>query len=152
MKTMLKKILLVDDDADDCFFFGEQLKEIEPSLKLVCLNETKHLLLHASELNPDLIFLDIDMPGMDGFDCLVDLKKHPELKQIPVVMYSSSFLPKDMAKAYRLGASLYVSKPAGLAPIKATIKGIIELDWSQPEKITADHFNRDRYTSFRLPK
>lgn len=150
IKTSLKKILLIDDDTDDCFFFQDQLKEIEPAMKLVCINETKHLLLHALEMQPDLIFLDIDMPGQDGFESLAELKGHPDLKNIPVVMYSSSYLPKDVEKAYRRGASLYVSKPAGLAPIKATLKGILSLDWKHPERITAGHFLNDSYREFRV--
>jgi PleD family two-component response regulator len=152
INTTIRKILLVDDDHDDCFFFEEQLKAIDPSLKLVCINEAKHLFLHAKELKPDLIFLDIDMPSLNGFRCLSQLRENEDLKSIPVVMYSSSFQPKDIEKAYLYGANLYVTKPSSLADIEATLKGILELDWSQPLKVTADYFPEGKYKRFKASK
>jgi len=149
-QTSLQKILLVDDDIDDCGFFEEQLKEIAPAVKLLCINETTHLLLHVSELKPDLIFLDVDMPRKNGFDCLTELKKDPALSPIPIVIYSSSFLPRDIERAYRQGASLYVTKPAGLDDIKATVKAIIELNWLQPDKIRDAYFINQKFTPFKL--
>ena len=152
IKSIIKKVLLVDDDHDDCFFFEEQLQELDPSIKLVCINEARHLFLHAKELQPDLIFLDIDMPNLNGFNCLTHLKEQEELKRIPIVMYSSSFQPKDIEKAYLYGANLYVTKPAGLAAIKATLRGILELDWEEPTKVTADYFPQGKYRRFHISK
>lgn len=150
IKTIIKNVLLVDDDKDDCSFFSEEFVKIDASIKITCINKARHLFLHAAELKPDIIFLDIDMPDLNGFQCLTELKKDRELGKIPVVMYSSSFHPKDIEKAYLYGAHLYLTKPSSLVEIRASIIGILELDWSSPEKITAAYFPNGKYKRFHV--
>jgi CheY-like chemotaxis protein len=85
--------------------------------------------LHAAERLPDLILLDINMPGLSGFDVLKKLKDDRRLARIPVVMLTSSELSSDVAKAYELGASGYISKPSYMHDIRA-ILGNTLLYWS----------------------
>lgn len=64
--------------------------------------------------SPDVIFLDINMPRLDGFEVLLQLKADPELRSIPVIMVTSTDSQKEINRAYQLGASSYVVKPVGV--------------------------------------
>lgn len=106
-------ILNVDDDREDREFFCEALLEIDRNA--ICLTAgsgTEALSLLQSHLpRPDYIFLDINMPMMDGKTCLRELKKIPELKDIPVIMYSTSTDTKEIKECYKLGAEDFLIKP-----------------------------------------
>lgn len=105
---MIRDILLVDDDLDDVDLFREALNEVD---SLVNFHSAKNglealELLHSTQIiTPDLIFLDINMPAMNGWRCLAELKNTPLLKQIPVVMYSTSATKMDEQRASGLGAN-----------------------------------------------
>jgi CheY-like chemotaxis protein len=67
--------------------------------------------LNEATTPPDYIFLDINMPVMDGKECLVEIRKNPRLKEIPVIIYSTASEPREIATLYFLGASSYITKP-----------------------------------------
>lgn len=106
-------ILNVDDDQEDREFFCMALREIDHSA--ICLTagsgiEALAILRNQTPL-PDYIFLDINMPMMDGKQCLKELKSIPELKDLPVIMYSTSTDTKEIKECYRLGAEDFLIKP-----------------------------------------
>ena len=106
-------VLNVDDDSEDRDFFCEALREIDPSI--ICLiagsgMEALSLLQHQDPL-PDYIFLDINMPMMDGKQCLKALKSISHLQTIPVIMYSTSTDTREIRECYRLGAEDFLIKP-----------------------------------------
>ena len=68
----------------------------------------------AARQAPDVIFLDINMPRLDGFEVLTQLKADPELRTIPVIMVTSTDSQREVNRAYELGASSYVVKPVGV--------------------------------------
>lgn len=108
--------MIVDDDADDRMFFEEALRKILPSS--VCLEanggiDALQQLRKAAQL-PDFIFLDINMPRMDGRECLKELKSDAKLINIPVIMYSTSFNDRSEAEFRKLGASGYFIKPTDI--------------------------------------
>src|SRR5687768_12080100 len=96
----IRTILLIDDDKDDCALFREALHEVDPSIQLVSLNSTEALPKKVIEINPDLIFLDINMPRVNGFDCLKMLHESVTQFRMPIVMYSNSGNPKEINIAY----------------------------------------------------
>ena len=111
MKT---RFLIADDDTDDAGLFCEALHQVAPE-KMHCLKvengrQLFDLLSHESKL-PDIIFLDINMPLMNGWECLKKLKAEIKYRNIPAVMYSTSSSRRDIDLAYELGASLFVTKP-----------------------------------------
>ncbi len=113
---MLKKlrILLADDDMDDRFFFDKALKKIgiEATLETVEDGEklVVYLLKHLNNL-PNILFLDLNMPRKNGSECLLQIKAHSKLKEIPVVIYSTS-LHEDVADVlFKNGAHHYIQKP-----------------------------------------
>src|SRR5436190_20290480 len=91
-------ILLADDDKDDCFLFREALSELPVPTNLVTVHDGEQLMSylteHAKDL-PDVLFLDLNMPRKNGFECLTEIKHTDTLKDLPVIMFSTSY-PRDM--------------------------------------------------------
>ncbi len=84
----MKKIFLIDDDEDDQFMFKEVIESINPTLQCETATNGKIALdkLKVSASLPDIIFLDLNMPVMNGFDFLIQIKKENQLNEIPVVI------------------------------------------------------------------
>ena len=111
---MKKTLFIVDDDAEDCVFFIEAVKEIDPSIKYQTANNGEDALRKLTkEIKPlpDYIFLDLNMPRMNGRECLVELKKNKDLKDIPVIIYTTSSASKDIDETRELGAAYFITKP-----------------------------------------
>src|SRR5688572_18550029 len=127
-------VLLVDDDADDRQFFAEALYEIDPEIRFAASVDgidALEFLLNATEL-PHYIFLDLNMPRMDGFQCLVELKKHTRFAQIPVIIYTTSRQQEEEKEAFRLGASAFFQKPSSFVDI---CRGLTEFIARIPNQI-----------------
>jgi CheY-like chemotaxis protein len=121
---MIKSILLVDDDPDDVSFFQEALLEVDSLIYFLSAKtgiRALELLSQPMGKRPDLIFLDINMPEMSGWNCLSEIKKHPALQNIPVVMYSTSARKSDSEKAISLGALGLYQKPEKFDDLKRLI-------------------------------
>jgi CheY-like chemotaxis protein len=124
-----RKFALADDDADDAGLFCEALAAINPGILCDHAANGKILLdkiRHQKDQLPDIIFLDINMPEMNGWDSLAELKKHSSLKDIPVVMYSTSSTYRDVQAAKKLGASFFYTKPDSFRELKVFLKSLIE--------------------------
>lgn len=116
-----KSLLFVDDDADDTFLFREVLAEVAPALLFSSAadgEEALQKLTAPGALLPYLIFMDLNMPRMDGKECLAALKKHEKLKHIPVIMYTTSSYIKDKEEALHSGASYFITKPSSYNELK----------------------------------
>ena len=125
---MAMKILLIDDDSDDRALFREALQEISPETLCVTegdvTNALKHLYDPTVQL-PNVIFVDINMPRISGWDCLTDIRSNESTKDIPVVMYSTSSHEKDIEKATRLGASCLLTKPEDYCQLKKYMADLV---------------------------
>jgi len=123
---MIRKILLVDDDQDDTELFHEALKNIDHNIEFYKVHSCQEGLeeLKNGEFHPEIIFLDINMPGMNGWECLSILKSDEELKQIPVVMYSTASLSLDGKKALKNGALCFLEKPSTYVKLKEFLEKI----------------------------
>lgn len=115
--------MIIDDDRDDRFFFKEALTKMLCSVKCLGANggiEALELLRKTKQL-PNFIFLDLNMPQMDGRECLKQLKSDQKLKNIPVIMYSTSFSEETINELYELGASRFLNKPEDINQLPAQI-------------------------------
>ncbi|HUR31747.1 MAG TPA: response regulator [Saprospiraceae bacterium] len=124
-----KVIMIVDDDPDDVAFFCEALSEIDTSIRCIGVKgaeEALWLLKKNSDNYPDFIFLDLNMPKMNGKQCLKQIKSDINLSSIPVVVYTTSKTREDIAEAKKLGAHYFLTKPNKFAELKTAIKFIIE--------------------------
>ena len=107
-----KICLLVDDDPDDQEVFLSALSDVSSTaLCLVAPDGDRALeLLHNEETIPDYIFLDLNMPRMNGFEFLAAIKKSKILQNIPVIVYSTTSQPGQIDKARKLGATEFFTK------------------------------------------
>ena len=118
---MNKRFLVIDDDSDDRELFSEALASVDP--EIVCDQATDGAealkRLTAKEIDrPDIIFLDINMPVMDGWQFLKRLKKDEVYRHIPVIVYSTSSTVKDRRIADDLGALCFITKPHAFGSLK----------------------------------
>lgn len=128
---MLKKIhlLLADDDPDDRFFFDKILGLLPIPTHLTMVEDGQklmHFFSKTAEQLPDALFLDLNMPRKNGSECLKEIKGDFKLKDLPVIIYSTS-LHEDIAELlYKEGAHYYVRK-GGLDELKETLHYILNL-------------------------
>src|SRR5687767_891638 len=127
---MAMKFLLIDDDSDDRVLFREALQEVSPDA--ICVTESdgrKALsnLFNPSTQRPDVIFVDVNMPKISGWDCLTQIKSQEKTKDIPVFMYSTSSHERDIKKASNGGAACLITKPEDFTELKNCLTEIIKL-------------------------
>ncbi len=130
--TPALRVLFVDDDPDHAVLITRAIKESDKTAEIQTASDgTEALaLLHSAEgASPDLVLLDINMPGLSGLDVLARIKEDASLRRLPVVMLTSSELSSDIACAYELGASGYISKPSLMHDLRAVLGNTL-LYWS----------------------
>ncbi len=131
-----KNIFLTDDDADDCMLFSEALHEIysESEARLIIASDGVKLMQALDESvppPPEVIFLDLNMPRKNGFECLDEIRRDPKLKDIPVVIYSTSSNNDIVNRTYQQGANYYICKPQSYTLLKRTIQFVLSFDGKQ---------------------
>lgn len=120
--------LLADDDRDDREMFSEALAALDPQIVCDGVEDGRAALkfLSASTIYPSVIFLDINMPVMDGWELLRKLKSDTQYLNIPVVVYSTSSRAKDRTTAMDLGATCFVTKPDNFKLMKGMLKAVVD--------------------------
>jgi CheY-like chemotaxis protein len=120
-------VLLIDDDVDDRMIFGDVLKELVPDIIYnEAINGEDALARLEAGLVPDLIFLDLNMPRVDGKQFLAELRQIEHLRHIPVIIYTTSSHESDKKETRALGASYFITKPNSLHELNQLLKGILE--------------------------
>jgi DNA-binding NtrC family response regulator len=118
---------LIDDDIDDQEIFGIAVREFDPSVKCIyadnCIMALEKFEADKS-LVPDYIFIDINMPKMNGIHCLKAIKKIDRLSQIPVYMYSTSADPAFVAESKEHGAIDFIVKPTNIKDLSQILAGL----------------------------
>ena len=123
-------LLLADDDDDDCMFFKEALEELPLDTNLTVVNDGEqlmNLLLKEGKYLPDVLFLDLNMPRKNGFDCLTEIKQNENFNTLPVIIFSTSFNPEVVDMLYSRGANYYIRKPAYFSDLKKIISQALDL-------------------------
>jgi CheY-like chemotaxis protein len=109
---------LIDDDKDDQEIFMLALEDMNINVACVTANDGNEALNKFAQdetFLPDYIFLDLNMPRINGKQCLVEIKKIDHLKNIPVIIYSTSSAQKDKLETEMLGASAFITKPSSIS-------------------------------------
>lgn len=142
----MKNIFLADDDADDCLFFKEALDELGVEAQLTIVNNGVELMTTLDETvteppPPHVIFLDLNMPRKNGFECLDEIRHNPRFKAIPIVIFSTSENIETVDKTYNQGANHYICKPSSHKALKKVIETVLKLDlWKQTTKTSRSKF------------
>ncbi len=133
-QTTPLNILLADDDMDDRFFFTRALKEIPIATHLTTVHDGEQLMIYLSgnpEHLPDVIFLDINMPRKNGFECVSEIKENKLLKDIFVVMFSTFYsryidYEQEMIKKLNdIGVDDFIRKPHEFEQLKQVILKVL---------------------------
>jgi CheY-like chemotaxis protein len=122
-------ILLVEDDEDDQEFFKLSIESIITDFNLTILSDGCDALDLIQEKQFDIIFLDINLPKLNGRECLKAIKANTKSQHIPVIICSGSLSDSDIDDVYKNGAHYYVVKPHALINFVASLKIIFEVNW-----------------------
>ena len=125
-------ILLIDDSLADAKVFEAASQQAAPRARVYWVatgNEGLQYLRQEGRfqgLGPvDIVVCDLNMPGTTGFDFADQMKKDPQLKMIPLIIYSGSQAPQDVHRAYALGANAYLVKPMTLDAIIQQVQTLV---------------------------
>lgn len=123
------EIMLIEDNAGDVRLTQEALKEnkVHNNLRVMRDGESALEYLNRQDLSaarPDLILLDLNLPGMNGQEVLAKIKSNPETGAIPIVILTTSGAEEDVARSYSLHANCYVTKPVDLTQFLSIIRSV----------------------------
>jgi CheY-like chemotaxis protein len=124
-----KHLVLIDDDADACLLFERALRKVAPDLYFTALYSGEQLSADLERLQPDLLFLDLTLPGKNGLDCLLELRADPRFDRLKVIVYSNSVRMSDIARAYQRGADLFIVKPFSQSHLVNALEHVLQMDW-----------------------
>jgi CheY-like chemotaxis protein len=134
-------LLLADDDEDDCLLFKDALEELPISTLLTAVHNGEHLMQLLNQKNeplPDILFLDLNMPRKNGFQCLSEIKQNEKLKYLPVIIISTSIEQNIINLLYKNGAQHCLRKPNKFSMFKKLIHHAITLtaqeNFAQPPR------------------
>ena len=137
-KSPQKFIYIADDDEDARMLFLDALMELDHPASVKEAQDGQELinaLYDSIKQLPEIIFLDINMPGKSGFDCLKEIRtSQQDFKHIRVVMFSTSRNQANIDLSYELGADFYAVKPSSFPGLKDLLKRIFEIDWNSVPK------------------
>ena len=125
MNTNQINILLADDDSDDCLFFKQALSQIAPLATLTTVNDGEQLINYLTENEqnlPDVLFLDINMPRKNGLECVSEMKKNSKLKDVSIIMFSTSNSWDTINMLFKSGVNVYIHKPNDFSQLKQIIQ------------------------------
>jgi CheY-like chemotaxis protein len=120
-------LFLIDDDIDDQEIFKSALAKVDRSFVVLTANNGQEALqlLAAQPVLPDYIFVDLNMPRMGGLQFLKEIKKSESLKDIPVIIYSTSANPADIDRTRELGAVHFITKPARFSELCRVLQALL---------------------------
>ncbi len=138
-------ILTAEDDPDDCLLVKEAITESKLECNLFFVEDGIKLMQFLRRQNsdssstisprPDLIFLDLNMPNKDGRESLAEIKAEPQLRGIPIVIFTNSQSEDDVQKTYDLGSAGYINKPSSFTGMQEIIK-VVEQYWFEIVQLT----------------
>ena len=134
-------LLLADDDIDDCLLFKEALDELQVPANLTTVfngEDLMQFLLAKKDALPDILFLDLNMPRKNGFECLSQIRSNEDLNALPVVIYSTSSDANVIKQLHQHGAKYYIQKPTEFSLLKKVIQRALSLIYPQISPAAAE--------------
>lgn len=135
------QLLLADDDKDDCDLFKEALDELSLYTKLEVVHDGEQLmqlLTNQTTALPRMLFLDLNMPRKNGFECLSEIEQNDKLKDLPVIIFSTSYDHDIVNLLHTNGAHYYISKPNEFTKLKdvihAALSAVTKKSYVKPDR------------------
>lgn len=138
------RVILTDDDEGDRIVFKEIFDEMERSTSVRMVNDGKQLMEFLSDQKkplPHIIFLDLNMPNMNGIECLKQIRKCDKYCDISIAIYSTSTSQKDIEETFLHGANIYITKPSDYNELKQVLaKSLSAVRLNRESDFNIDHF------------
>ncbi|HEU0063475.1 MAG TPA: response regulator [Flavisolibacter sp.] len=144
----MNNVVLADDDKDHGYLFRMILRQVDPSKSVTIVKDGAQLIDFLKKQVPDLLFLDLNMPCKGGLECLREIRKELNLKDLPIVVYSSSTHMTDIQKSYLHEADLYMVKPFNSIHLKNALDSILKMDWRNNLHEQRYYFMNNRFVPF----
>ncbi|MFC4740981.1 response regulator [Flavobacterium ponti] len=125
-------ITLADDDEDDRLFFTDAFDELKINTVVNTVKNGRELinfLDHPETVLPNIIFLDLNMPILNGIECLKEIKQNERFKDIAIAIYSTSSSEEDVENTFVLGANIYIKKPSNFNDLKKILSDVVTVNW-----------------------
>ncbi|WP_336517898.1 response regulator [Pollutibacter soli] len=124
-------IFYVDDDQDDLDYLSIVINDINKGVELFTHNSANDLMhaLHNPPPKPHVVFVDLNMPGTNGFELVEDLRKSEQHKDLPIVVFSTATDPESIRKSKNLGANFYLPKSGDYSALRKSIEYVLDIDW-----------------------
>ncbi len=125
-------ITLADDDEDDRLFFTDAFDELKINTVVNTVKNGRELisfLNHPETVLPNIIFLDLNMPILNGIDSLKEIKQNDKFKDIAIAIYSTSSSEEDIENTFVLGANIYIKKPSNFNDLKKILSDVVTINW-----------------------
>lgn len=137
------KILLADDDPDDRMIFENAFQDIPMKTIVSTVKDGVELMeyLHQEEELPHILFLDLNMPKKNGLQSLKEIRCSEKLRNLPVVIYSTSSSPLDVETTFVAGANFYIKKPTNFGSLKRILSEVMLINWQHE----SSGFNKEMY-------
>ena len=130
---MTRHVLLIEDNPGDVRLMQEVFRGADPAIELHVARDGLEAVAflkregsYAAAPRPDLIFLDLGLPKIDGREVLAGIKEDDSLKAIPTIILTASDAQEDIAKGYQLQANCYLSKPVQLEAFDSLMRGVVD--------------------------
>lgn len=124
-------VLIAEDDDDDYLIFSVAIAETSFTIMLQRAENGEILMKLLNENIPDILFLDLLMPCMDGKQCLKEIRANKKYDTLPIIMYSSMNDLENVEYCYRQGSNLYAVKPNSIGDLKAVLERVLAIDWKK---------------------
>lgn len=135
---------MAEDDPDDLLLFREALKHSNAACELIAASSGSEIIDALAKLyprKPDVVILDINMPGMNGLECLKEIRSNKLYRDIPVGMLSTSADAAYVDKAYKTGANFFAVKPPSYSVLVELIDRLVTRDWlADPARLPRESF------------
>ncbi len=130
-ETQIKNVILAEDDEEDVHLFNTILSELNQDILVTVAADGILLMtfLKQAITLPEMIFLDLNMPHKNGFECLSEIKSNERWNSIKIVILSTSSQPQQIENAYKGGADLYLAKPVSYTQFKKMMEKCLSLNW-----------------------
>lgn len=141
-------IVLADDDSDHAKLFSRILKSEYPDIEVSYVNNGLELMQFLNLNQVDLLFLDLNMPCKNGYECLTELRRHKRFRYLPVVVYSSSAHLSDIQKSFMNKADFYLVKPFRTDHLKNALRMILSVNWQEDPPIRNHYFINNSFVPY----
>lgn len=138
------RVLLADDDKEDRSDFVEAFETLKIKTKVQTVNNGVELMKYLnspSVVLPHVLFLDLNMPKKSGLECLIEIRQIEKMKNLTVVIFSTSASKQDIEDTFLNGANVYLKKPAHLTVLKKALLHVLTINW----QYHTSGLNRDNF-------